>query len=204
MNADAALDERVAAIGADAAVLGRIVATETHLALWRRPRPSTLAWLDSLEWDEIDDLDFATRVEALESDIAEGLDEAGYPDDGRRLDLRDAIAALARRFAAVVERDLLKLRLEVIEANACRKFHSDAVTARLLTTLSGPGTQWIEAEAPDRIHQLAAGDVAIFKGRLWAETPAILHRSPPIAGTGDTRLLLVIDPFDPAREVAHG
>ena len=203
MNTAGALDDRAVAVGTDTAVLERIVVPNTHLAIWSRPRPARLAWVDGLGWDMIDDLDFPAAVETLETDVAEGLEEAGYPQDDGSLALCDEIVSLARRFAAIVDCDTTKVRLEVVETNACSKFHADAVTARLLTTLSGPGTQWIDVAASDRIHQLSVGDIAIFKGRLEAEEPAILHRSPPIAGTGDTRLLLVIDPFDPALEAVH-
>ncbi|UBS33786.1 DUF1826 domain-containing protein [Altererythrobacter sp. N1] len=202
MNADL-LEQTAAAIGNDEAILDRIMIPGTHLALWRRTRPARLGWVDEIAWNAINDLDFPAPIAALETEIAEGLTEAGYPQDDEVGTLREEISALARRFAALMGCDWIRLRLEVVETDACRKFHADVVTARLLTTLSGPATQWVEAAVPDRIHQLATGDVAIFKGRLLAEEPAILHRSPPIAGTGDKRLLLAIDPYDPAREVTH-
>ncbi|MCZ4269037.1 DUF1826 domain-containing protein, partial [Rhodobacteraceae bacterium G21628-S1] len=49
------------------------------------------------------------------------------------------------------------------------------------------------------------GAPIILRGTRWPETPVsgVLHRSPPIAGTGETRLLLVLDPIDdPAEEAA--
>jgi hypothetical protein len=84
----------------------------------------------------------------------------------------------------------------VIETDACRKFHADQVTVRLLMPLVGPGTQWVHANAEPQVPEgeLRIGDVGLFKGRVWAEEPVILHRSPPIAAMGITRLLLVIDP----------
>jgi len=96
------------------------------------------------------------------------------------------------------------IRLEVIETNACRKFHADHVTARLICSYAGPGTQWIDDRdamalaggadpATLTVRQVATGDVALFKGHDRSETP-IVHRSPPIAGTGTRRLVLVIDP----------
>ncbi len=88
----------------------------------------------------------------------------------------------------------MKLRLEVVETDACRRFHADFVTYRLLTTYCGAATQWVRSTQPETIETLRAGDVAIFNGRVLLEEPTILHRSPPIAGTGETRLLLVIDP----------
>ena len=38
--------------------------------------------------------------------------------------------------------------LEVVRTDSCRKFHADYVTARLITTYLGEGTQWLdEADA---------------------------------------------------------
>ena len=96
----------------------------------------------------------------------------------------------------------IELRLEVVRTDSCRKFHADYVSARLITTYVGAGTDWLDdAEAahlaasgePRRINRMAAFDVGLFKGKLATERPAI-HRSPPIAGTGAKRLLLVLNP----------
>lgn len=43
---------------------------------------------------------------------------------------------------------------------------------------------------PQRLHTF---DVGLFKGKLATDRPA-MHRSPPIAGTGAVRLLLVLNP----------
>lgn len=116
--------------------------------------------------------------------------------------------ALARGHASIEGVETVRLRLEVVENDACRKFHADYVTVRTITTYVGPGTQWIEAaklsigRMPEmsEIRQTETGDVTIFKGRLWQESPAILHRSPPIAGTGEQRLVLVVDTALPDRD----
>ena len=73
------------------------------------------------------------------------------------------------------------------------------ITLRGLLTYIGAGTQWINAAdapdpAPGRINEVPPFTLAVLKGRLMGDHPAILHRSPPIAGTGRKRLLLVIDP----------
>lgn len=187
--------------GDNPTVLRRIREPAVHLTLWRRQRLARLDWIDALAWDDIDDIAALLAEPDYAADIARLLADAGYPRDGRNAALAGELAMLARIFADIVGTRSLRLRLEVIETDACRKFHTDYVPARLLMTLAGPGTQWVASEggAADGavdppIHQLASGEVAIFKGRSWTDTPAILHRSPPIAGTGETRLLLVIDP----------
>lgn len=185
------------AIGGAEDILVSILDPAVQLALWRRERPAALDWIDALKWDAIDDInapiagpDFGTEIDRL-------LCDAGYPRTAQGRTLCDEIARFATRFAQIVDSRHLRLRLEVIETDACRKFHMDQLTARLLMALSGPGTQWIDTmlgeEAP--INQLAVGEVGIFKGRLWVEEPAILHRSPPVAVSSEIRLLLVLDPI---------
>ncbi|OWK27704.1 DUF1826 domain-containing protein [Sphingomonas mucosissima] len=78
--------------------------------------------------------------------------------------------------------------------DACRRFHADYVTYRMLTTYHGAAIQWVRSEAPPAIEQMRAGEVAIFKERPMLDEAPILHGSRPIAGTGETRLLSVIDP----------
>lgn len=183
----------------DAAVLERIHDRHIHLALWQRLRPRALDWLDSLDFDQIDDVQDTLAMESLAFCLPRALLKAGYPD-GPHIALAQEISAVARSYARIMDVDSTRMRLEVVETDACRKFHMDNVKARLLMPLTEPGTQWIEADvlpAP-QVHHLRAGAVGLFKGRVWAETPAILHRSPPIARTGVSRLLLVLDLASPA------
>lgn len=112
--------------------------------------------------------------------------------------LADDIQSLATTFARALSSPAIALRLEVIEGDACRKFHRDAVRARLICAYVGPGTEYgpgLPGETPTEIHHLPTGHPAIFKGKAW-QPPAphsLLHRSPPISETPTTRLLLVID-----------
>jgi hypothetical protein len=74
-----------------------------------------------------------------------------------------------------------------------------------VTTYRGAGTQWVApVDAAAALQQqrtfsgnlltLLPQEVAIFKGSIAEEDMGIAHRSPPIAGSGETRLLCVIDP----------
>ncbi len=179
-----------------ATVLDLAAQPHVHLAVWTRPLPPALVPLQTLDSAAIDDLDFETTLDLLHAEVADGLVEAGYPDDPRRDALHDEICALAQRFAGIFALDAVAIRLEWIETDACRKFHADHVTARLLCTLLGAGTQWVYGGRIEGmpIRQLRAGNVGIFKGRLATDTPMVLHRSPPIAAAGEIRLLLAIDP----------
>jgi len=100
----------------------------------------------------------------------------------------------------------LRLRLDVITGDACRRFHVDTLTARLICTYRGTGTQYgvsPDGEAPKQVSTVSTGTPIILRGKLWPEQPAsgLLHRSPPIEGSGETRFLLVLDPVsDPEAE----
>lgn len=185
-----------AAIEDAATVLASINRPEVQLALWQRPRPSALDWIDALNWDDIDDINAQISGPDWAGTISAQLCDAGYLQGADSEALMQELTVCARTFAQLMHCDQLNMRLEVIETDACRKFHMDYVTARLLMPLHGPGTQWTDtafgSDAP--IHQLGIGDVAIFKGRLAVEQPRILHRSPPVGASGETRLLFVLNP----------
>lgn len=185
------------AIGRDPAILERIMDETVHLAIWQRPAPEYGAAVSELDWDAIDDIDDEMDVVDVPRALPISLANAGYLAD---LGLADELAALAVRFAKIVACDRLRVRLDVIRTDACRKFHADNVTVRLLMPLVGPGTQWlaargVDADPPVADGQLQIGEVGLIKGRVWAERPEILHRSPLVAATGITRLLLAIDPL---------
>jgi hypothetical protein len=175
-------------------VLEDILGPGVELALWQRERPSDLRWLDRHDWDRIDDIDAIVSQDDLHGAVTGLMQASGYPEGGEGSALAGEIIGLAGYFADLMESSALRLRLEVVETDACRKFHTDHVSARLLSTFAGQGTQWIYACAQDETQQMGPGDVGIFKGRIWQENPGILHRSPPIAAAGETRLLLALDP----------
>lgn len=118
------------------------------------------------------------------------------------------VASQAQHFAEITGSLQLGLKLEMVRDNACRKLHHDYVAHRLVCTYRGPGTQWLPREhepalgnereiVPD--HWLASVPrfaAALFAGVLLPGARPILHRSPPIAGTGEVRLVLTInEPF---------
>lgn len=107
------------------------------------------------------------------------------------------IRQLATRFAELMHVQDIRLRLEAITTNACHKIHSDYTDLRLITTYSGSGPEYVPAGAEPAeasLKALATGDIALFKGRLFAvgHEPCF-HRSPRIEGSGSSRLVLVID-----------
>jgi len=180
-------------------VLSRIGEPGQAAAIWERGRAQGFAaWIDALPPALLPSLRGGCPV-ARAADLAmHACDMAGMPDAPGRNTLCDDIAALAEIFGQVTGCDDLCLRLDVVQGDACRRFHLDNVPVRLLCTYRGRGTEYGLARAggdPDPVMQMAAGDAALFRGGTWpcAAPSRLVHRSPPIAGRGETRLLLVLD-----------
>lgn len=114
--------------------------------------------------------------------------------------LEDALV-LAALYAELARQPLLRVRLERIVTDSCRKFHVDHVGLRLLCAYRGRGVQWT-ADGGATIEQAGTGAVVLLKGRRfpnWAEEHGVLHRSPPLSALPQTermRLLLTIDAAD--------
>lgn len=190
---DATTDRLVAQVD-DPEALGRAIVQGPCMLAWcpRRPDPA-LGALATLRFAAIDPIDTVIGVAALATDVPVALGLAGYPA-GVATALAADIVRLARLHAAIREVAQVRVRLEWIVTDACRRFHADYVTTRLLVTYRGAGTQWIDAADPQAIRHIPQGAVALLKGRLLAAEPRILHRSPPVADPRAARLLLVIDP----------
>ena len=133
-------------------------------------------------------------------------DLSGLPSKPEHDWLQADINLLADTFADLMSAAFLRLRLDIVTTNACRRFHIDAVTARLVCTYRGTGTQYgvsPHGNAPERVFTVPTGAPILLRGTVWPEQPpsGLLHRSPPIEGTGETRLVLVLDPVsDPDEE----
>ncbi|WP_294326435.1 DUF1826 domain-containing protein [uncultured Sphingomonas sp.] len=159
----------------------------TNLAVCRRPSATTA--FNPRNLSRVDDLSSDFAVATLASDLPGRMSDAGYETPGMDA-LASDIACRATRFAQGTDTDRVAIRLEIVETDACRRFHADYVTARLICTDVGPVTQCAVAlaagAAPETltIRDLRSGDVAIFEGRLWAPDAPAIHRSPPIAVSG--------------------
>ncbi len=181
--------------------LSAIHGSDCAAAIWhRRPLPGFQAWLDGLAPERLPKARVILRAEDVREAVATICEASGTPAGPERDLLVDDVAAMADIFAGLMPTRYLRLRLDVITTNACRKFHIDAVTARLICTYRGTGTQYGNAAAgsePGQIFTVPTGAPILLRGTLWPVSPksGLLHRSPPIAGTGETRLVLVLDPI---------
>ena len=200
-SASAALPSHVR-IGDGIDALRCIRSADVNLAIWRRSYPDVA--IAEVILDAVDDVAMVQPVEEITTTLPDDLATAGYPAAIAGLLAAD-VATLASALATIAGVSRVSIRLDVVETDACRRFHADYVTARLICTYVGPGTQWLtaadaaalgEGAAVDSlvVRSLSTGDVGMFKGKTWAPDAPIVHRSPPILTTGERRLLLVIDP----------
>jgi hypothetical protein len=170
-------------------------------ALWERSLPHGFGmWLGAVPATRLPVL----RMAGAPAELLPELDRAAAdlpPGPWRDFLLAD-ILDLAHRFARIVGTRTLRLRLEAIDDDACRRFHVDRVRARLLCTYRGAGTELAHpapaGQEPKPIERLSPGTVAILRGKLWSvwDASSLLHRSPPFAPKDMTRLLLDLDPDD--------
>lgn len=174
-------------------------------AIWdRAPDPAFAAWIDALPPERLPSLRAAMPCARARDAVAAACDDAGLEARRERDLLADDVAALALLFARAAGAPMIHVRLDVVRTDSCRRFHLDTVRLRLLCAYRGAGTEYGAAPhggTPERIERAPRGAAGLFRGRRWpGEDTGLLHRSPPIAGTGETRLLLVIDPFEPDDE----
>jgi hypothetical protein len=196
------------AIADDPSFLATFLKPGCAAAIWRRQTPpERQAWLDHLDPENLPCGRVVVRAHAVADAVARLCDIAGLPEGPERDWFEADVVSLSDRFAELMGAAYHRLRLSVITTNACRKFHIDAVIGRLVCTYRGTGTQYgisIANADPTRVFTVQTGAPILLKGTLWpGRTPSgLLHRSPPIEGTGESRLVLVIDPvFDTADEL---
>ena len=177
----------------------------TGLVIWKRTILFCLqSWIEQLDPACLPDIRLLVGPADLRRGIEPELDDFGMPAGNMRDLLIEDVAGLVAAFAKVVATDLVDIRLECVTHDACWKFHRDCVEARFLTTYRGPGTEWVMPVHASRalreqrdfngpIERIDARDGLLFKGSSAGPGIGIVHRSPPIEGTGDTRLLLCLN-----------
>lgn len=189
------------AIADDQAGLTAILKGDCPAVIWnRQPEPSFQSWIDGIDADALPNGRRVLHHRHVHRAMTDLCDAAGTPQGTQRDQLIDDVAALSTMFATLMTTEHLRLRLEAVSTNACRKFHVDALTARLVCTYRGLGTQYgvsYTGADPARVFTTPTGAPILLRGTHWSEQTAsgVLHRSPPIAGTGATRLVLVLDPI---------
>lgn len=178
---------------------------DRDLILWRRPLPQCLsAWLNRIEPQHLPHLRILVNIENVRDALNSKINQSGPQHMPLWALLIDDIDTLTQTFAQIAKCKQVDIRLERIVDNACRLFHRDSVRLRLLTTYRGPSTEWVDPEFAQiamrnkgrfclPIKRLDDHEVALFRGSLSDPDRGVVHRSPPIENTGETRLLLCIN-----------
>lgn len=188
--------------------LGAFLHPQCAAAIWdRQPAPDFQTWIDALDPDALPNGRMILPLDGLRDALAALCDGAQLPPCAQRDFLINDIVALSGLFAGLIRAPQLRVRLQAVTTNACRRFHVDAITARLVCTYRGTATQYGTSRGgadPADIFTVPTGAPILMRGTLWPEQPTsgLLHRSPPIEHTGETRLVLVIDlVFDPEEAI---
>jgi hypothetical protein len=131
----------------------------------------------------------------------------------------DDVAELSEIYADLLEARQLGVRLAVLEAAMCPRFHVDWVEARAACTYRGAGTEWLEGEAAlaalaaagragidetpidaSAVQRASTTDLVLMKGMLWPGPPSgAVHRSPaqPTGRSREaTRVIVTWDVLD--------
>jgi hypothetical protein len=170
-------------------------------AIWQRqPMPDFQTWIGGLDPTILPSVRQILKPQDAVTVLSEVCDTSSMTDGPHWRRLIGDIAELSHLFCDLMTAPYVRLRLEPVTSNACRKFHIDAITARLVCTYRGTGTQYgitHDGVEPETIFTVPTETPILLRGTLWPEKPrsGLLHRSPPIEGSGETRLVLVLDPI---------
>ncbi|AGA91241.1 Protein of unknown function (DUF1826) [Thioflavicoccus mobilis 8321] len=199
-------------VGKDSRVTHHINEPEVNLTLWRRtPLEAVAREVARLQAADLPDIRCRTSPPTFDADMGalltgQGLDPKIF--GAWRADLR----RLADLFFAFCAGREVTTRLETTDVDGCPRFHVDRTHLRLLCTYRGPGTEWLtdaqvdrdaQASGASNTHIIRFGEpsrlepfwVGILKGDAYPGNAGrgLVHRSPPIAGSGQTRVLFCLD-----------
>ncbi|MCQ8180536.1 DUF1826 domain-containing protein [Methylomonas sp. SURF-1] len=196
--------------------LARIYEDPVNLCLIERPRPNTIELFVQSA------LQAKTRLEISQAADPQSYDFAELWPQAANLPGYDAWTAdVAWLTAAYCELFGLRetgLRIRTLDKAMCPRFHVDRVTARLVCSYGGIGTEWLPEYALDRsklgmgacgqpdehsglildptaVRQMPAYAVGLMKGEHWEgnEGRGLVHRSPAPTAVQPRRLLLTLD-----------
>ena len=175
--------------------------------IWSRQlSPKTQSWIDKIDPNLLPNARKVLHKSAIKETLEHIFNNARITKSDQLDWLLKDITKLGEVFSNLMQVDFLRLRLDVVSTNSCRKFHVDTVTGRLICTYRGEGTQCGISRGenePVDIFSVPTGSPVLLSGLLSSKENGLelLHRSPPIEGTGVKRFVLVFDPIiDPENE----
>lgn len=133
--ADEVLNVTTAGVGITdhAEGLGDIRLADRAAAIWDRAfSPDVLDWLDGLAPETLPEGRVIVQPNAARGAFQLMCESSGTPAGGHRDALIQDAAMLVEHFLEAVPAPWIRIRLDVVTGNACRRFHIDAVKARLI------------------------------------------------------------------------
>lgn len=184
--------------------LCRIEADGVEAVIWHRVMPTgVFEFLRHYPPHNVENVRICVKTAEAEDRVQSVFRNWRGMSDPVRDWLAADIAVQAQQLSAILGAPRVVVRLEVVRDDACRKFHKDWVRARLICTYSGPGTEYGEVtaagEPPQRVRSVPTGSPILLRGKAWSSgvVDEVLHRSPPIEHSGQSRLVVVIDEASP-------
>lgn len=206
---------RVAVLGDAPEVLTDIYRDDVNLCLWQRTTdPRIDAYVQTLLQPRHVGVTWQAQQSArsLAETLCTILPAGAY----QHVFIQELIL-LADMFETLLGQAGVGVRMSAISTAMCPRFHVDRVPCRLVTTLGGPGTEWIPNSAVNRdklghrsqgqpdeqsglisspavIQRMAPQHVGLMKGERWPENEGggLVHRSPALK-QGEARLVITLD-----------
>ena len=198
------------AVGGQRHILHEINNPDVNLSLWQRPaQEAVIGELAALQATQLRDMRRSTNLDSFDSDVSLLLEQQGLDPQAFK-NLRADLHRLTVLFSDVSGSHEMIFRLLTTDSDDCRRFHLDRTRLRLLCTYRGPGTEWLTDAQVDRV-ALARGApnediirfgepstferfwVGIMKGDPKKMGHGLVHRSPPLTGSGKIRVLFCLD-----------
>lgn len=171
--------------------------SDTDAAIWDRTLPQAFAdWLNAIPAERWPQGRFVLRPADIAACLTEAFAASQISSAPALTWFGEDVTHLAECMQDLSGAPMVRLRLEPVFDDACSKLHIDNVVARMICTYSGPATELgLDAVTPESAERIPTGAPVLLKGKRWpdAHQPSLRHRSPPIAGTGQARLVVVLE-----------
>jgi hypothetical protein len=197
-------------LGDQPETLRQILDPGVNLAVWRRnSRPAIEKELSVLRAADLPDRRWPTSPALFDEDLSALLTRCGLsPGDFR--EFRSDVGRIAGLFFEINAGRDFRFRLATVSGNDCGRFHTDTRHLRMLCTYRGAGTEWLTDAQVDQeaLRRGASNDaiirfgepsriepfwVGIMRGESDQGSGGLVHRSPAIAGSGQTRVVFCLD-----------
>ncbi len=166
-------------------------------AIWTRDLPAVVqTWLEGFTPEQLPHGRYILAPDLTANCVTQIFRAHGIKAGAALAWLSEDIHNLALKVSEHSGLDRIRLRIDPVFDDACRKLHIDNVFARLICTYRGPGTELGIDDLPETtLDAVPTGMPVLLKGKRWpsAAPPRLRHRSPAIEGTGRSRLMVVLE-----------